>query len=125
MKIEDIDKEFKELARSLKEAEVAFSQGRFAEAEPLYKKALDLVERSYGEDHGDTSICLQNLADCYYALRRYQEGVPVLRRLLLVKERREGVSHPDVATVLFKLPRPMRSWANQEKPSLFISERCR
>jgi len=103
MKIEDIDREFKELARSLKEAQQAFSQGNFAQAEPLYKRALELVERSYGEDHADTMLCVQNLADTYYSLRKYKEAVPLFRRLLVIKEKTVGVAHPDVAVCLFKL----------------------
>jgi hypothetical protein len=103
MKIEDIDKEFKELAQSLKDGQAAFATGHFKEAEPLYRRALELLERSYGEEHSDTALCLQNLADCHYNLRKYAEAVPLLRRLLIIKEKHQGVSHPDVATTLFKL----------------------
>jgi tetratricopeptide (TPR) repeat protein len=103
MKIEDIDKEFKELAQSLKDGQAAFVSGHFKEAEPLYKRALELLERSYGEEHSDTALCLQNLADCHYNLRKYGEAIPLLRRLLIIKEKHQGVSHPDVATTLFKL----------------------
>lgn len=103
MKIEDIDREFRELARSLQEAQHAFRAGNFAQAEPLYRRALELTERSYGEDHSDTALCLQNLADTYYSLRKYKEAVPLLRRLQIIKEKQHGVAHPEVATVLFKL----------------------
>jgi hypothetical protein len=103
MKIEDIDKEFKELAQSLKDGQAAFVSGHFKEAEPLYARALELLERSYGEEHSDTALCLQNLADCHYNQRKYAEAIPLLRRLLIIKEKHQGVSHPDVATTLFKL----------------------
>ncbi len=103
MKIEDIDKEFKELARIMKDGQLSFVAGRFSEAEPLYREALELLEKSHGEEHSDIAICLQNLADCYYALRKYADAIPHLRRLLIIKEKHLGVSHPDVAAVLFKL----------------------
>ncbi len=103
MKIEDIDKEFKELAQSLKDGQAAFVTGRFKDAEPLYKRALQLLEASYGEEHSDTAMCLQNLADCYYNQKKYGEAIPLLRRLLIIQEKHQGVSHPDVATTLFKL----------------------
>jgi hypothetical protein len=103
MRIEDIDREFRELARSLKEAQQAFRSGNFAQAEPLYKRALELTERSYGEDHADTCVCVQNLADTYYSLRKYKDAVPLFRRLLIMKEKQYGVAHAEVAAVLFKL----------------------
>ncbi|HEY9775333.1 MAG TPA: tetratricopeptide repeat protein [Planktothrix sp.] len=103
MKIEDIDREFRELAKSLKEAQQAFRSGNFAQAEPLYKRALELTERSYGEDHADTCVCVGNLADTYYGLRKYKDAVPLFRRLLIMKEKQFGPSHAEVAAVLFKL----------------------
>lgn len=103
MRIEEIDREFKELARSLKEAQKAFELGNYPRAQPLYEHALTLLEKSYGEDHSDTCLCIQNLADCYYAQRKYKEAVPFFRRLLIIHEKQHGVNHPDVATALFKL----------------------
>ena len=38
------------------------AQGRYDEAEPLYKKALEICERELGEDHPDTATSYNNVA---------------------------------------------------------------
>jgi tetratricopeptide (TPR) repeat protein len=120
MRIEDIDREFRELSRSLKEAQQAFRSGNFAQAEPLYLRALELSERSYGDEHPDTCTCLQNLADTYYSLRRYKDAVPLLRRLLITREKQYGVAHAEVAGVLFKLAKAYEKQGQpQEAESIY------
>jgi hypothetical protein len=102
MKLEDIDRQFWELAKSLKEAQQAFHASNFNEAERLYKQALDLCEQTYGDDHSDTCHCLQNLSDTYFNLRKYKDAIPLLRRLLIAKQKVEA-ANAEVASILFKL----------------------
>ncbi len=37
-------------------------QGRYAEAEPLYKRALAILEKALGPDHPDVATTLENYA---------------------------------------------------------------
>ncbi len=40
-------------------------QGRYAEAEPLYKRSLAIREKALGPDHPDVATALNNLAELY------------------------------------------------------------
>ncbi len=43
-------------------AELYRAQGRYAEAEPLFKRALAIVEKSLGPEHPHVAKALQNYA---------------------------------------------------------------
>ena len=40
-------------------------QGRYAEAEPLYKRSLAICEKAFGPDHPDVALSLNSLAELY------------------------------------------------------------
>ena len=46
------------------------AQGRYGEAEPLYRRALEAYERVLGKEHPDTLISVNNLAGLYQAQGR-------------------------------------------------------
>jgi tetratricopeptide (TPR) repeat protein len=56
------------------------SQGRHAEAEPLYKRALVITEKALGPDHPRVGTTLNNLAQLYRAQGRHAEAEPLVRR---------------------------------------------
>ena len=43
------------------------ARGKYAEAEPLYKRALAINEKALGSDHPDLATTLNNLAELYRA----------------------------------------------------------
>ena len=45
------------------------SQGRYADAEPLYKRSLAIREKALGPDHPDVATSLNNLAELYRSPR--------------------------------------------------------
>ena len=53
------------------------AQGRYGEAEPLLKRALDGRERVLGKEHPDTLQSVNNVATLYYAQGRYGEAEPL------------------------------------------------
>src|SRR5262245_46930961 len=55
-------------------AELYRVQGRYAEAEPLYKRALAISEKALGPDHPNVGIPLSNLALLYQDQGRYAEA---------------------------------------------------
>ena len=70
------------------------SQARFAEAEPLMRRALAIDEASYGAEHPTVATSLNNLAALLQATNRLAEAEPLLRRVVLtLVEFTRGVEH--------------------------------
>ena len=71
------------------------TQGRYVEAEPLIKRALEASERVLGKEHPDTLRSVNNLAVLYRTQGRYAEAEPLSKRALAASERVLGKEHPD------------------------------
>ena len=78
-------------------------QGRYADAEPLYKRSLAIREKALGPDHPDVATSLNNLAALYDDQGRYADAEPLYKRSLAIREKALGPDHPDVATSLNNL----------------------
>ncbi|MBI3041197.1 MAG: CHAT domain-containing protein [Betaproteobacteria bacterium] len=79
------------------------TQGRYAEAEPLYRRSLGIAEKALGPDHRDVGQSLNNLAELYRGQGRYAEAEPLYRRSLGIREKALGPDHPDVGGSLNNL----------------------
>ena len=77
--------------------------GRYAEAEPLYKRALEARERTLGKDHPSTLMSLNNLANLYTAQGQYEKAEPLFKQALETSERVLGKEHPSTLTYLGNL----------------------
>jgi tetratricopeptide (TPR) repeat protein len=77
--------------------------GEYTEAEPLFRRALAIREKTFGPDHRGTAASLNNLALLYMDRGRYAEAEPLYRRALAIHERVSGAGHPDTATSLNNL----------------------
>ncbi len=75
----------------------------YEEAEPLFRRALQIDEARYGQDHPDVAIRLNNLAGLLKATNRLAEAEPIYRRALQIDEGSYGQDHPDVASDLNNL----------------------
>jgi CHAT domain-containing protein/Tfp pilus assembly protein PilF len=84
-------------------AEMYNEQGRYADAEPLLKRALAIYEKALGPDHLDVGTSLNNLAFLYYAQGHYADAEPLFKRALAIREKALGPDDPDVATSLSNL----------------------
>src|SRR4029453_730245 len=71
------------------------TQGRYAEAEPRYQRALAIREKALGPEHPDVAQSLNNLASLYQTQGRYTEAEPLYQRVLASRERVLGAEHPD------------------------------
>jgi len=78
-------------------------QGRYDEAEPLYRRALEISEKTLGAEHPDVATSLNNLAGLLQATGRYDGAEPLFHRALEIGEKTLGAEHPDVATSLNNL----------------------
>ncbi len=93
-----------ELALALNDLAVVYmDQGRYAEAEPLYKRSLEIYEQSLGKEHPHVAAALNNLAWLYYEQGRYDEAEPLYKRDLEICEKSLSKDHPSVATTLNNL----------------------
>ena len=84
-------------------ANLYVGKGRYAEAEPLYKRSLAIREKKLGPNHLDVAGSLRNLALLYQDERRYAEAEPLYKRSLAIREKRLGPNHPDVSVSLDNL----------------------
>ena len=70
----------RDLTEAYKRYDTLYAQGRYAEAEPFARRALELAEREFGASHPTTATTLNNLAALYQAQDRYAEAEPVPAR---------------------------------------------
>ena len=73
------------------------AQGKYTEAEPLYKRSLQIREKALGPDHPDVGQSMNNLALLYEAQGKYAEAEPLYKRALAIVEKAVGPDHPYVA----------------------------
>lgn len=79
------------------------SRAEFAAAEPLYRRALSIVQASLEPDHPSIVANLNNLAMLLQDINRMSEAEPLYRRaieLLVKAEQRSGDRDPNYAVVL-------------------------
>ena len=89
-----------ELMDAYRQGLALYEVGRYEEAIPFYREALELGEREFGPDHPTTAILLNNLAALYDDQGRYAEAEPLFKRSLAIREKSLGPDHPSVATGL-------------------------
>src|SRR5271166_4900942 len=73
------------------------------EAEPLYRWALEIDEKSFGPDHPRVARDLSNLAKLLGETNRHDEAEALIRRALKIDEKSFGPDHPRVAIRLSNL----------------------
>ena len=81
-------------------ASLYYAQGRYAEAEPLLKRALAIKEKVLGSEHPSVATSLNGVAVLYQAKGRCAEAEPLYRRALAIWEKALDPEHPNVAKAL-------------------------
>jgi tetratricopeptide (TPR) repeat protein len=90
-----------DLATSLNDLALFYkSQGKYAEAEPLFLQSLEIRERQLGADHPAVATSLLNLAALYYDTQRYAEALPSIQRAIQIYEQKLGAEHPRTQNAL-------------------------
>src|SRR5262249_16388347 len=77
------------------------SVGKYAEAEPLFRKALEIRRRALGEDHPDTAASYDGLAVLLQSVGKHAEAEPLHRQALEIY--RPPLPHPHRPTPLHAL----------------------
>jgi tetratricopeptide (TPR) repeat protein len=80
-----------------------FDQGQYREAEPLFRKALEVVEQTYGFAHVEYLRTLGDLSACLEELGRDEEAESLLVRASLTAQEAFGRDHPEHAMALTNL----------------------
>jgi tetratricopeptide (TPR) repeat protein len=74
--------------------------GKYAEAEPLRKRALAIYERTLGKNHLEVGTCSLNIATLYVKMDKPADGEPYMKRALQIFETTFGSDHPALVPVL-------------------------
>jgi tetratricopeptide (TPR) repeat protein len=83
-----LGKEHPKVALSLNNLGIVYMRlARYAEAEPVLKRALAIREKVLPKDHPDIGQSLGNLAADYRYAGRPAEGLPLLQRAVATAER--------------------------------------
>ena len=85
------------------QAQLYRAEGRYADAEPLFKRSLAIREQALGPEHPDVAMSLNNLALLYRVQGRYAEAEPLYQRSLAIWVKALGAEHPNVAMSLNNL----------------------
>jgi len=80
-----------------------FTRASYKEAEPLYRRVVEIFEKLYGKDHPNVAATINNLAQLLQATNRLKEAEPLMRRVVKIFEKSYGNNHPNVATALNNL----------------------
>ena len=82
------------------------------------RRALAIDEASFGNDHPNVAIRLNNLAQLLQATNRLGEAEPLMRRALAIDKASFGTDHPNVATASTTSPdccKPPTGWARRNR----------
>ncbi len=92
-----------------------YERAQYAVAEPLYRRALTLLEQTCGTDAPNVATVLNLLASLLTDMNRLTEAEPLYRRALAIDERAYGGEHPEVATVLLNLAVMLHTAGRQDE----------
>ncbi|MET4128509.1 tetratricopeptide (TPR) repeat protein [Roseovarius sp. MBR-38] len=98
------------------------AQGRYAEAEALYREALEIDRATVGEGHRDFASGLNNLAGVVRLQDRYEEAERLLRKALKIDRATLGDRHPEYAIHLNNLANVVRALGRFEQAETLYRE---
>ena len=97
--------------------------GKYAEAEPLLRRALGIDEKVFG-DHPELAADVNNLALLYQEQGKFAEAEPLLRRALAIMQMALGPEDPGVAAASTISPSSSMARESMARPSRSIGARC-
>jgi tetratricopeptide (TPR) repeat protein len=83
--------------------------GRYADAEPLLVRAMEICREALGERHPNYAGSLNNLAMSYKAMGRHADAEPLLVRAMEIYREALGEGHPEYDASLNNLVRLYRA----------------
>jgi hypothetical protein len=101
VKIDDIDREFQQLADSLRIGEEAYQRGDMEQAADLFEQSYEII-KGFGDEHPDADTCMSRLADVYYQQQRFAEATQLLLDLYQLRAKAMSTRHPSFVQLLFR-----------------------
>jgi serine/threonine-protein kinase len=98
------------------------SQARYEEAEALYREAIDLDRREFGDRHPEVSTDRNNLATLLSATGREQEALELHRDLLAIRRETLPPDHPTTANTLSNLGETLIDLGEYEEAEQVLEE---
>ena len=83
-----------DIVQALRAADALEKQGRYAEALPLYRTALNSAVKQYGNQHPNVADILQALGTMSLHQRNYDDAVNYFRVALAIREKALGPENP-------------------------------
>ena len=68
-------------------------QGKYAEAEPLFQRAIAIDKKALGPEHPGLATRLVNLGNLYRVQGKYEEAELLIRRAIAINEKTLGTEH--------------------------------
>ncbi len=102
---------------------------RYDEAEPLYRRAREILERDPGERDTELALCTGSLAQTLHALGKFEEAERLFRRTVSLLQPVFGADHPEVALMRHNLAAVLHDLRRLDeaealyRESLAVSER--
>ncbi len=84
-------------------ADLLFAQGRFGEAEKLYRQVIELRSRVLGPEHPDTLASRNRLIYALNEEEKHAEAVAEARQVVTLREKILGFEHPDTLLSRYNL----------------------
>lgn len=89
------------LAGNLNELGILYAkQHKYAQAEPLFQRALGVCVAVLGSDHPDVAVILKNIGILKASQSQYAEADLLLKQSLLLTKRVLGLEHPFVVATM-------------------------
>ena len=109
-------------------AKLLYTQGNYAAAEPLCRRALAIDEKALGPNHPTVAWYLNNRALLFKAKGDYAAAEPLCRRALAIDDKALGPDHPttrqikkNLATFSRNPPKPPRQNLRTDRTSISIA----
>jgi tetratricopeptide (TPR) repeat protein len=99
----------------LKLAELQAAQRKLAEAEPLYLRAIAILEKSFGSKDAEVATALYKLALLYMSTNKPMDAESLLWRVIDIRQQVFGFQHDQVADCLEALAQIQEKEGNYEQ----------
>lgn len=114
-----VSPELAEASRLSEQVVSLHNQGKFDEALPLARRALEIREKQLGSEHQLVGYALKNIASLYFAKKQYAEAAKLYQRTLSVYEKAFGPNDTRTADILDSL-----GWSSYGDGDTGKAERC-
>ncbi len=90
-------------------------RAQYAQAEPLFQRAIAIGEQMLGPENPDLASYINNLANLYRKQGKYEQAEPLFQRAITIGEKMLGPEHPKLATRLNNLAELYRKQGKYEQ----------